>query len=241
MSGNDGDSVQELTKAATLSPANPLPYYQLGRVQLAKRRLPEALDAFTKSLTISPLFALALVGKGEVFLAKGDQQQAIAAFQSASKADPTSAVVQLELGMVYQGRNQLADAEAAYRKAIQLDDRQAIAYNNLAWMCAERKTSLNEALAWGKKAVSLAPAASQFQTTLGWVQRARGEFAAATATLTKATVMNPQRADGFYYLGVALLDQGKRTEGSAALKKALALDSKFANAADAQQRLKTLS
>lgn len=42
-----------------------------------------------------------------------------------------------------------------------------LAYNNLAWLLAERKIKLDEAVIWAKKAADLAPQLPHVQDTLG--------------------------------------------------------------------------
>jgi Tfp pilus assembly protein PilF len=239
-SGDEKGAIDELTQAATLNTTNPLPYYELGRLHESKGRLDAADTAFVRALQAKPSFAPAMVERGNILMARNDDVGAIRELSAALKADPTYAPAQLMLGMIHQRRAEWSDAETAYRAATRLDPNLAIAFNNLAWMAAERKVGLNEALAWAQKAVSLGPKVSEFQTTLGWVLRARGDLVRSVEALTRATTMTPDRAEAFYYLGIARLDQGKRAEGAAALKKALALNPKFQGAHDAQRRLKAL-
>ena len=240
MSGDEAGAISSLNQAVVLSPNNPLPYYQLGRLHESKRRFDQAMDAFGRALKVTPTFAPALYERGNIFLERKDDAGAAREFGAAAKADPQLVDPHVRLGMIYQQRKQWTEAEASYLAAIKLDARHAVAYNNLAWMAAERKVELNDGLAWARKAISIAPTVSQFQTTLGWVQRARGELDLAAQTLAKAAALKPERADAFYYLAIAHLDRGKRAEGIASLKKALALDPGFPNAVDAKQRLKAL-
>ena len=240
MSGDEAGAISSLSQAAALSPDNPLPYYQLGRLHESKRRFDQAMEAFGRALKVAPAFAPALYERGNLLLEKKDDAGAIREFSAAAKADPRLVDPHVRLGMIYQQRKQWAEAEASYLAAIKLDARHAVAYNNLAWMAAERKVELNDGLTWARKAISIAPAVSQFQTTLGWVQRARGELDQAAQTLARAAALKPERADAFYYLAMAHVDRGKRAEAIASLKKALAIDPRFPNAVDAKQRLKAL-
>ena len=240
MTGQRMEAVAELNQAATLAPTNPLPYYRLGRLHESERRLDQAMEAFGLALRARPAFAPAFLERGKILLAKNDSAGALREFQNAAAADSALAEPHLQLGMIYQQRRQWSNAQEAYLAAIARNPQEAIAYNNLAWMATESGVQLNDALKWARKAVSIAPDVSQFQTTLGWVQRARGDLGAAADALAKAAAMKPPRADALYYLAIVRLDQGRRAEGTTLLKKALALDPAFSNAPDAQHRLKAL-
>ncbi len=113
--------------------------------------------------------------------------------------------------------------------------------NNLAWMAAERKVKLDEALEWATKAGALGPKVPEFQGTLGWVHRARGDLAKAAQALQKAATLKPERPAIIYHLAVVHQEQGKTKEALAELKKALALDKNFPGADDARRRLQQLS
>ena len=60
-------------------------------------------------------------------------------------------------------------AEESYRQAIALAPNDPGGYNNLAWLFAERKTHLDEALQLAKQANELAPNRGELLDTLGWV------------------------------------------------------------------------
>jgi len=104
----------------------------------------------------------------------------------------------------------------AYPAAIDLDPKQVTAYNTLAWLVAERKERLDEALSWSKKAVELAPKVVEFQDTLGWVHRARGEHDKAALVLETVAALKPERAVIFYNLGVVYAEKGKTKKGGLA-------------------------
>ena len=129
------------------------------------------------------------------------------------------------------------EAEQGYLTAVRLDPNAAIAYNNLAWLEAERKTRLPEAEAWAKKAVTLAPQVPQFQETLAWVYHAQGQSARAVSILQNLTTTNPQFASAFYRLGIIYAETGKSREAAVYLRKALALEKNEAEAIDIRKRL----
>src|SRR5262249_30864212 len=141
---------------------------------------------------------------------------------------------------VYEAQARPEEAQKAYLAAIDADPKQSIAYNNLAWMAAERKTRLDDALTWAKKAVELEPKVPQFQDKLGWVHLDRGELDKAAAVLQKATQIEPQQAAIWYHLGIIQAERKKIKDAATALKQALQIQQNFPESEDARKRLAEL-
>lgn len=152
-----------------------------------------------------------------------------------------SSLALLKIGLVEQRQQRTGEAEKAYLEAIQLDPKQAMAYNNLAWLAAERKADLDHALAWATKAVALLPRDATCEDTLGWVYRARGEHDKAAVALRKASALEPQNPEVLYHLGVVDAEEGQTREARESLTKALATNRDFDGSSDAKARLASLS
>jgi Flp pilus assembly protein TadD len=170
---------------------------------------------------------------------RNEDERAIHEFRAAVRVAPKLADAYVKIGMIHQRRGRVSEAEIAYRAAIKLEHH-ALAYNNLAWMVAERLITSGDALVWATKAVSLAPRVPDFQDTLGWVHRARGDLKSAELVLVRVAASKPPRADFFYHLGVVRAEIGKRREALTAFNQALTLDSISPQAADARRRVKEL-
>jgi tetratricopeptide (TPR) repeat protein len=239
--GQAVQAIPEFEKAASLAPTNPLPLQALGRLYFARHDYDKALDAYNRALKIQPDFLIAHVGRGDVFAAKGDANQAIAEYLAAIHAAPKYSEAHLKLGMTYQQQKRWEEAEAAYLKAVESDPNSGLAWNNLAWMAAERKKRLDDALAWAKKAVATSPGNVDFQDTLGWVYRARGEADKAASVLTPASKAKPPRAEVFYHLGIVYAELGRGADAVTAFKRALQVDGGFPGAKDANARMEALA
>lgn len=240
VSGDVTQALVELKESARLAPDNPMPLSAIGRLHASRKEYDKALEAFADALKVQPKFVQARVDRGDVFLAQGQDDKALDEFNAALKDVPKLAAVQVRVGMLHERAKRATDAERAYLAAIEADPNQAIAYNNLAYMAAERKAKLDEALVWAKKAVDLAPKAAGFQDTLGWVHRARGELDKALPVLEKAAAVKPETAEIVYHLGVVYAEKGKAKEAAASLEKALTIKKDFAGADDARKRLEAL-
>lgn len=225
-SGEEKEAIHEFEEASRLAPANPLPWQALGKLYAGRRQYDQALKSFDGALKAQPDFSLAYLGKGDVFSAQGKFQQAIDEYQDVLKLSPKFADAHLQLGMLYQQLERWDDAEKAYLSAVKDNPKLAVAYNNLAWIAAEQKIKLDTALTRAQKAIELAPAVSDFQDTLAWVHRARGELDKAASILEKANAMPLGNASSLYHLGVIYKELGKPAQARKSLEKALSLNNK---------------
>lgn len=235
--GDLKEARSNLEEASVLAPENPLPHQALGNLFALQKDYGSALGEYARALKAKPDFIPAYLSRGDIFLMQGDDKKAIEEYERSLKKEPKLAVSQLKIGMVHEKFNRYNQAKQAYDNAIKIDPKFAPAYNNLAWMAAERKENLKAALVWAKKAVELAPDVAEFQDTLGWVYRARGELANAVSALEKASRAIPPKAEIFYHLGIAYSEQGNAAASRPALEKALELNKSFKGADDARQRL----
>jgi tetratricopeptide (TPR) repeat protein len=238
--GDTVGALAEFETAAKLAPKNPLPVQAAGEMELALDRHDKALATFDQALKIQPNFVPAMLGKGDAYLAKRDSANALTAYRAAASAAPKLAGPQMKLGMLLQQLQRPEEAETAYLAAVAIDQNLAVAYNNLAWMAAERRTKLDDALKWAQRAVKLAPSQKQFLDTLGWVQRQRGEVDQALATLEKAAKMQPPLGSVLVHLGVVYEDKGRAKDALAAYQQALALKQPSPEARFAEKRVEAL-
>ena len=121
----------------------------------------------------------------------------------------------------------------AYEKAAELDPKLAVAYNNFAFLAANQRTDLDEALRFAQKATELDSKVPTFFDTLGWVYLARGQQEQAIATLSKASSLLPQDPEVWYHLGVAYAEAHQTADALRCLHQALRISSAFPEAQEA--------
>jgi tetratricopeptide (TPR) repeat protein len=239
--GDSKGAESEFSEAVRLDPQNPLMLEALGVFYTHHRQYGQALDAYSKALSVQPKFLPAYLARGDIFLAMGQRDKALDEYNAALKVAPNFADAYTKIGLFYEGESAIDKAEEAYLNAIKLDHKQAAAYNNLAWLEAQRKARLDEALAWAKRAVELQPGDTTFQDTLGWVYRTRGELSQAAAVLQKAVATKSPDPEALYHLGVVYTEKGQPREARASFEKALAQKKDFPEADDAKSRLAALN
>lgn len=236
--GRSVDAERALKRASALDPRNPLAHQATGALYLAQRRWQDASAAFTMAIQSFPKFAQAYVDRGTARAAVGDDAGALSDFQAAITHAPRHAAAHLQLGALHQRRQEWARAEATYLTATRVAPESATAFNNLAWMAAERRVRLDEALNWARTAVKLEPKQVAHQVTLAWVHRARKEPALGIKVLEQAAGSSaPGDVRALYYLGVLQHESGDRVAARVSLTRALKIEPTMQQAEQARRLL----
>jgi tetratricopeptide (TPR) repeat protein len=231
----------ECETAAKLAPGSTLPRLATADLQLKLARPDQALATYEGLLKAKPDLLPALLGKGNAYLAKRDTANALTAYRAATAAAPKDATAQFRLGTLLQALQRPDEAETAYLAALAADPKLASAYNNLAWISAERGRRLDDALKWAQQAIKLNPAEPQYLDTLGWVYRARRDPDRALAALEKAAQMKPPLATILVHLGLVYEEKGRREDALAAYQQALKLNQPSPEVEFAKKQIQALS
>ena len=231
---------QELLKAVKLAPTNPLPPHALGRMYAVQNRADKALEAFGAAIKAFPQFSAAYMDRGNILMSRGSDDAALKEYDAALKFNPKLVLALVRSGMIHERHQRWQEAETAYRAAVAADSKAAVAYNNLAGIAAVRKTQLEQAVTWAKKAIALQPNVPQFHGTLGWVYRAQGDLTRAAEALQKAARLKTVQPETIYRLAVVRAEQGRTSESLAALKRALSQKGDFPSREDARRRVRQL-
>lgn len=234
------DAVQSFERAASLAPRDPEPVRAIGRLQAEQRDFKRAAATFDRALVIRPDHAPLLVDRGDVAAATGDWTLAASCFRKALNAAPGAAAVWLKLGLAEMQLKNLDSADKSFRKAIELAPKQPEAYNSLAWLLAERKIKLDEALRLAEVAVRLSPRDASVIDTLATVHRARGDHAKALEVLLGASQLLPDNAALQLRLGSFALEAGDKERARRAWERVLALDPKGEQGREARRRIEAL-
>ncbi len=226
-----------LEASARLEPVNPLPPIALGQLDLQLKELDSAMRWVERALSIQPGLASALELRADVQRELRLTDKALTDYAAAIRAQPNQVSALLKQGALLQQLGRSGDAEKSYRAALKVNSRLPDAYNNLAWMAAESGKNLDQAEAWGKKAIELSPETADFHDTLGWIYRAQGRLKDAEQVLKHASALKQVSPSLYFHLGVVLQESGKPHEAADAFRKALALDSNYQAAEQALRRL----
>ena len=204
-----------------------------------------------RALELDPNYVVAYEALAALYINTKQEDRAIAEYQKIISLRPDSAGPYTLIGMLqYQKQNHDAAIEN-YRKALERDPNNAIAANNLAYLYADGKGNLDEALRLAQGVVQKNPNVAGFLDTLGWVFYKKNLYAPAVEQFRKAVSINEAQARAAnvspsatyqYHLGLALKGKGDKDESRRALEAAIKLSEKiqFAYLEDAKKELATL-
>jgi tetratricopeptide (TPR) repeat protein len=133
------------------------------------------------------------------------------------------------------------DAIREYEKVIALDPGFGAAYNNLAYLFAERRINLRKAVELAEKAVELIPDNPCVFDTLGWVYCQSKRYRDAIKNLEIAVKKIQDDPVVFYHLGVAYYKNGNKQKALKTLQYALKIDRDFKDAKKARNLIKKLT
>ncbi len=226
-------------------------HYLKAQVYGYQRNIQSVEAELKRALELDPNYLVAYEALAALFINTKQEDRAIAEYQKIISLRPESAAPYTLIGMLeYQKQNYDAAVEN-YRKALERDPNAAIAANNLAYLYADGKGNLDEALRLAQGVVQRNPNVAGFLDTLGWVFYKKNLHAAAVEQFRKAVSINEAQARAanvapsatyHYHLGLALKGKGDKEESRRELQTAIKLSEKiqFANLEDAKKELATL-
>lgn len=172
--------------------------------------------------------------------ASGNNQNAVEQYKAALERNPQDLTAHLQLGMAYDATGDFANARKQYETVVKANPRVALAWNNLAYLLAERFNDLDAALSAASKARELQPSDPDTADTLGWIHFRRKEYPQALNLLREAAVRHSDHPEVIYHLARAEYVMGLAPEAKASFEKLIALRPHAALQEDARQRLAVL-
>jgi uncharacterized protein (TIGR03790 family) len=176
-----------------------------------------------------------LMLRSEARLAKQDTAGARLALEEAVALDDHIATIQLTLASLYELDQQYDKAIERYRQLLKLAPDNPLVLNNLAYALAVRKNAVSEALPFAEKAHELTKTNPNIMDTLGWIYHLAGQNDRAFKLLKEAAGSGAQNADIFLHLAVVSANLGDLGSSESALKRALNIDPKLQDSAEAKR------
>jgi tetratricopeptide (TPR) repeat protein len=226
-------------------------HYLKAQVYGFQRNIPSVEAELRRAIELDPNYLVAYEALAALYINTKQEERAIAEYQKIISIRPESAGPYTLIGMLEYGKQNYDRAIENYRKALERDPNNAIAANNLAYLYADGKGNVDEALRLAQGVVQKNPNVAGFLDTLGWVLYKKNLQAAAVEQFRKAVTINEAQARAanvtpsatyHYHLGLALKGNGEKEESRRELQTAIKLSEKaqFAYLEDAKKELATL-
>lgn len=156
--------------------------------------------------------------------------EATMAFRRALHLAPHFHQAYYRLGITLNKLNQIDDAISAYKQAIRLNPLDAASYSNLGHILIKQPGKRKEALELLMESVKLEPHHSVIRANYALALKMEGNIDEAVTELRKAVELDPNNANGYALLGLALIEQGKNgNEAIRNLQKAITLNPNLAD------------
>ena len=189
--GKFEEASRSLEAAVRRDPGNAVAHHALGVVSLRQGQAERALVSFDKALSLRKDFANSVLARGDALQMLGRHEQAIEAYQRAARLLPQSVVPHLQRARALERMEKFAEAEVAYREGLKVGPNDPRLANNLAYLLANRRLRLDEALSLAKQAVARDPKRATYHDTLGVVLQLRGDEAGARQAFERGLALEP--------------------------------------------------
>lgn len=189
--GKLDDAGRALDEAMKRAPNDAMAVNARGLIALKQGQADRALALFDKALVLRKDFAGAMLARGDALQALGKPDQAIETYKRAAMLAPTSALPHALRAQALERMKRPAEAEQAYREGLKLEPENTLIANNLAFLLASQKLKLDEALALAQRVTAKESGRAAYMDTLGAVQLARGDMAAARHSFERALSIEP--------------------------------------------------
>ena len=189
--GKLDEASRALEDAARRDPGNPIVHHALGVVCLKQGQAERALTSLDKALSLRKDLASAVLARGDALQMLGRHEQAVEAYRRAATLLPQSVVPHLQRARALERMERFAEAEAAYREGLKIGPSDPRLANNLAYLLANRRLRLDEALSLARQAVARDPKRATYHDTLGVVLQLRGDEAGARQAFERGLALEP--------------------------------------------------
>jgi tetratricopeptide (TPR) repeat protein len=241
--GDSQRAAASFERALRLRPDDLPTLVRLGNEYLDQGRAADAEPLFMKAAAIQPRSAAVLYGLGRTALARQEYARAIDYLEQALSLDPKALVIHYPLAMAYRGKGDMANAEAHLKirepgdvrppdplmteleamieSAVSYEVRGAAALDEGRW---------DEAAAYFRKGIALAPDEPSLRHKLGTALAMKGDAGGAVQQFDEVTRRWPKFAKAHYSLGVILAANGRQREAVEQLGAAVKTDPTYAEA-----------
>ena len=221
-----------------------LAYDLKGKVYTAMKKFKEARKAFERAADIAPKWPQADNDLASLFILQEKKDEAIAHFEAALSKNPRNPVAYLTLGKLYEEKRDYEKAIALYKKGVSSVPGFWHAANRLAFLMADRATSLetlDQALAYASAAYRAKPDQAAIIDTLGWIHYKKGETQKALALYKQLIAAVPDDPVVNYHMGVILEKTGDIDAARTHLETATRGDRSFVGREHAEAMLKSMA
>jgi tetratricopeptide (TPR) repeat protein len=189
----------------------------------------EAIRDLSEAIRLDPKNTAHYLDRGMYYRRQGQLEQALADYDTAIRLNDKLAAAFNNRANLLGARGEHERALADYRRAIELDPKYVVARRNLGSTLIDLGR-YDEAITVLDVAIRMSPDYCEPWFDRGWCYFQKGQYDLAIAACQEGLAADPQSEfvyHGHYFIGRALLAQGKREEALATFEESIRLNPKF--------------
>ena len=227
-SGAYNRAMEEVNKAARISPRSPKVHYYKGLILEGAGDMAEAEKSYIQARKVGPKFIKAHEKLANIYQKTGRTKELVAVVKEAVKVSPKNADRQIRLGEALLSDGRIQEANLAFNNAVRIDS------------TPERKNLIGEVyLTHGmaaeaekafKSAIKSNPSNIHAYNRLGIAFRRQKKYDEAVTYYLMALDIDPGEQNILYNLARAYLGAGKKDKALNTLKRAIAVAPDFQEA-----------
>jgi predicted O-linked N-acetylglucosamine transferase (SPINDLY family) len=217
--GRSADAAALCREILARGEEHPQALHLLGLICFAAGERGEAVDLVNRAVAANPGYAQAEFNLAVMHAELGRLAEAAVHYQRAAELNPEHALAWSRLGAALVELARPLDAERAFRLAVRLDGNDAATLTDLAYLTGGRG-QLDEAIEFGRRAVTLAPSFNLAYLHLGRALADRGDFDDSGPAFPAA--FGTPRAEAWSALAMLWGEAGFASWATAALRGAAA-------------------
>ncbi len=202
-----------------------------------KKDMDNALGHLQRAVELQPDYIPPHNHMANIFARQKEQSKALEQFRIIEKLNPQYIPALMAIGTISDLSGNTSEAETYYRKVLELAPTHANAANNLAFILAEKKSSLEEAFRLAKIARDANPKDPNFLDTMGWLYYQKGIYLSARSELEDSLKIYPENALACFHYGMTLYQMKEYEKARRFFEKALEIDPGFQGAKIARRIL----
>lgn len=189
------------SRAIELNPDDPRYYTNWAYLQISEKNYGRAINILLKGTAKHSRSADMWALLGSAYQQAGQDSSAIKALDHSLELDATQVGPYVTLGYIYDSAGLFDKALDVYTQALAIAPEDPTLLNNYAYMLAQKKIRLDEALAKAKIAVEKSPDNPSFLDTMGWIYFGMGNLEQARQIIEKALSKDENNVTILEHLG----------------------------------------
>ena len=208
-------------------------YFELGQLQMTRKKFKESQGSFKKVIDLNPSFSegkaqeylkVAFLKQGSNYYRQRDYLKAAAEYESATQIDPSDATAFYNLGLMQKSARKYEAAEQAFETSVDLDQSYGKAHRALGDLYSETGKNSSAVSAY-LNAIKADESDIKSRLKLASVYQKINQNDRAIIVLQRAAVIEPSNAQVWNALGKSKSDAKEYKSAVESYGKAISLDS----------------